>query len=170
MVPPRMSTLLFVLLWVGIALGLIVYALTGGRGARRRGDSSERRSTRLAVVGFVLLFLALAVALPYAIIKGVEDRTDVPEVGIDKLTSAQVSGRDLFAQRCKICHSLRASNAVAQVGPNLDQLRPPKALVLDAINKGRSRGNGQMAAQLATGKDAQDIADYVSAVAGKGGE
>jgi mono/diheme cytochrome c family protein len=170
MVRPRMSTLLFVLLWIALALALIVYALAGGRRGRKRADSSERRNTRLAAAGFVLLFLALVVALPYAIIRDVENREDVPEVNIDRLTASQQEGRELFAQRCKICHSLRASNASAKVGPNLDQLKPPKELTLDAIKNGRARGNGQMAALLAEGEEAEAIADYVAATAGKAPE
>ncbi len=170
MVPRRMSTLLFVLVWIVIAVALIVYALAGGRRARQRADSSERRNTRLAAAGFVLLFLALVVALPYAIIRDVENREDVPEVNIDRLTASQQEGRELFGQRCKNCHSLRASNASAKVGPNLDQLKPPKALILDAIKNGRSRGNGQMAALLAEGEEAEAIADYVVETAGKTAE
>jgi mono/diheme cytochrome c family protein len=58
---------------------------------------------------------------------------------------------------------------VATVGPNLDQLKPPKSLVLTTIHTGRAQGNGNMPAQIYTGQDAQDVADYVSTVAGKGG-
>jgi mono/diheme cytochrome c family protein len=171
MVRPRMSTLLFVLVWIAIAVALIVYALFGGRRGGRRVDSSERRNTRLAAVGFVLLFVALVAALPYAIIKDVETREDVPEVNIDRLTADQRHGRELFAQRCKLCHSLKASNASAKVGPNLDELRPPKALTLNAIENGRARGNGQMPAELADGEDAEAIAEYVEVAAGRtGGE
>ena len=46
---------------------------------------------------------------------------------------------------------------MAQVGPNLDNLRPPEKLVLDAIHNGRARGNGQMAADLVEGEDAEDV-------------
>ena len=53
------------------------------------------------------------------------------------------------------------------MGPNLDDLRPPKELVLDAIENGRSRGNGQMAAGLYTGQDAEDVAAYVAKAAGQ---
>ena len=53
------------------------------------------------------------------------------------------------------------------MGPNLDQLRPPKALILDAIQKGRARGQGQMPAGLVDGQDAQDVAAFVAAVAGR---
>jgi hypothetical protein len=41
--------------------------------------------------------------------------------------------------------------------------------VLNAIQNGRSRGNGQMPAQLFTGQDAVDVAEYVSRVAGSSG-
>ena len=67
--------------------------------------------------------------------------------GVD-LTAAEVTGRSVFAQKCSTCHTLAASNAVGRVGPNLDNLRPPKGLVLDAIKNGRARGQGQMPAGL----------------------
>ena len=53
-----------------------------------------------------------------------------------------------------------------QVGPNLDNLRPPKELVLDAIKNGRSKGNGQMAADLYEGQDAIDVANFVAKAVG----
>ena len=62
-----------------------------------------------------------------------------------------------------MCHTLEAANAVAQVGPNLDTLRPTKALVLDAIENGRARGNGAMARNLVIGEDAEDVAEFVAA-------
>ena len=164
-----MSTLLFVIVWILIAIALVVYAMTGGRrrSRDRRGDAADSRSTRLATVGFIILALALGGVLPYAIIKSVEDRDDVPEVGIESLTAAQQEGRRVFAERCILCHTLKASNASAKVGPNLDEMKPPKALVLDAVENGRSRGNGQMPADLAEGKEAEDLAEYVAAVAGR---
>ena len=59
---------------------------------------------------------------------------------------------------------------MAQVGPNLDNLRPPEKLVLDAIHNGRARGNGQMAADLVEGEDADDVAAYVAKAVGQTGE
>jgi mono/diheme cytochrome c family protein len=47
-------------------------------------------------------------------------------------------------------------------------LHPPKGLVLDAIANGRARGSGQMPKGLVDGEDAQDVAAYVVAVAGRG--
>ncbi|MEA2255541.1 MAG: hypothetical protein QOG35_1586, partial [Solirubrobacteraceae bacterium] len=49
---------------------------------------------------------------------------------------------------------------------NLDNLHPPRALVLDAIEQGRARGQGQMPAGLVDGQDAKDVAAFVVAVAG----
>jgi hypothetical protein len=48
------------------------------------------------------------------------------------------------------------------VGPNLDELAPNKKFVLDAMLKGRSAGNGQMPAQIYTGQDAEDVAEFVA--------
>jgi len=41
-----------------------------------------------------------------------------------------------------------------------------KGLVLDAIEKGRARGLGQMPALLYQGKEAEEVADFVATVAG----
>jgi hypothetical protein len=39
--------------------------------------------------------------------------------------------------------------------------------VLNAIQLGRARGAGQMPADIYTGQDAKDVAQFVSAVAGQ---
>ena len=38
--------------------------------------------------------------------------------------------------------------------------------MLNAIEEGRARGHGQMPALLYQGKEAEDVADFVAAVAG----
>ncbi len=48
--------------------------------------------------------------------------------------------------------------------------RRPKELVLDAIEKGRARGSGQMAAGLYSGEDAEDVAAYVAKAVGQTGQ
>jgi metal-dependent amidase/aminoacylase/carboxypeptidase family protein len=55
---------------------------------------------------------------------------------------------------------LRAANAVGQVGPTLDMLRPPAPATLAAIR----RGPGGMPADAVTGADAQAVAAFVAAV------
>ena len=53
------------------------------------------------------------------------------------------------------------------IGPNLDKLRPPASLVLDAVSNGRARGIGTMPADIVQGKDARDVAAFVAKVAGR---
>ena len=74
-------------------------------------------------------------------------------------------GAVLFATHCSGCHTLSAAGSTGTIGPNLDQLKPPKSLVLDAVLHGRARGAGTMPAGLYTGQDAQDVAAYVAAAA-----
>ena len=74
--------------------------------------------------------------------------------GVD-LTASQTEGRRLFAEKCATCHTLAGSAAVGRVGPNLDTLNGGNlkpAFVLDAIEKGRARGAGQMPAGLLSAK------------------
>ena len=91
-----------------------------------------------------------------------ENKTDIPHAGITNLTEQEKHGQELFGRRCGLCHSLKAANAVARVGPDLDALAPNEKFTLDAILKGRSNGNGQMPAQIYTGEDAEDVAKFVA--------
>src|SRR5690349_12039320 len=127
-----MSALIFVLFWVLLGLGVLFVALSGGPGgAAARMQTQSRTGRKAAIVLFSIAVLVLGVALPAAVIASVSSSKDVTKDGIN-LTAAENKGRDLFAARCTQCHTLQASNANATVGPNLDNLRPPKALVLDA--------------------------------------
>jgi len=166
-----MTALIFVLTWVVLGLGLLLIALSGGpSGALQRLQSQSRGSRKAAIGLFVLALLVLGIGIPAAVISSVEARDDIPEANVSNLTAAEQHGRELFARRCTQCHTLAASNAVAQVGPSLDTLRPPKVLVLDAIKNGRAKGNGQMAAGLYQGKDAEDVAAYVAKAVGQTGQ
>jgi outer membrane protein assembly factor BamB len=72
----------------------------------------------------------------------------------------------LFTQNCASCHTLAAAHAKGTVGPNLDQLKPPKARVVKQVTDGGGGmpafGGRLSAAQI----DA--IAAYVARLAGKG--
>jgi mono/diheme cytochrome c family protein len=92
------------------------------------------------------------------------------------LTAAQVHGRDLFTQKCGTCHTLDSAGTVGDIGPNLDEIPVTQASVIYAIRNGggrHSRGQetgptGNMPRNLYTGKDAEDVADFVSATASGG--
>jgi mono/diheme cytochrome c family protein len=165
-----MSTLVFVLFFILLGLGVLFVAMSGGRGGIGSVlQSQSRGSRRFATWAFVLSLLVLGVAVPAAVIAATKDGSDIPHAGVTNLTAQEERGRELFGERCYLCHTLKAANAVAQVGPNLDELQPNKALVLNAIENGRSQGNGQMPAQIYTGQDAQDVAAFVARVAGSTG-
>jgi mono/diheme cytochrome c family protein len=165
-----MTTALFVLFWVVLGVGLLLVALSGGpSGALQRLQTQSRGGRRAAVVLFAIALVVLGAGVPFAVIRLVENRDDIPKANVSNLTADEQRGRELFARRCGLCHTLAAANTVAQVGPNLDDLRPPKALVLNAIKNGRARGNGQMAAGLYTGKDAEDVASFVAKAVGQAG-
>jgi mono/diheme cytochrome c family protein len=164
-----MSTLVFVLVWVVLGLGLLLIALSGGPGgALARLQSQTRSSRKIAIASFVLALLVLGVGVPAGVVALVEARDDIPRANVSDLTESEKHGRELFGRRCTSCHTLAAASGKAQVGPNLDELRPPKALVLDAIQNGRSAGNGQMAADLYEGQDAVDVANFVAKAVGAG--
>jgi mono/diheme cytochrome c family protein len=166
-----MSTLIFVLVWVLLGLGLLLVAMSGGPGgALQRLMSTSRRGRRVAAVLFAIALLGLGIGVPAAVIAAVSSNDSIPEANVTHLTPAEKHGRDLFGRRCAMCHTLAAANAIAEIGPNLDDRRPTKALVLDAIKKGRANGNGQMAANLYTGKDADDVASFVAKAVGQTGK
>ena len=166
-----MSTLIFVLIWVGLGLGLLLVAMSGGPGgAAQRVMSTSRRGRRAAIVLFSLAVLALGIGVPAVVISAVASNDSIPEANVTDLTAAEKHGRELFGRRCASCHTLKAANAVAEIGPNLDAAPRTKAVVLDAIEKGRSNGNGQMAANLYTGQDAEDVASFVAKATGGTGQ
>lgn len=158
-----MGTLFFVLGFVALGLATLVIAMSRGRGGLGGMMHSQTRgSRRFATFLFFVCLLGLGVAVPAWVIASVENNDDIPSAQISNLTKDEQHGQDLFARRCGLCHTLKAANSVARVGPNLDELAPNEQFVLDAIEKGRSRGNGQMPAQIYTGKDAEDVAKFVA--------
>jgi cytochrome c553 len=84
-------------------------------------------------------------------------------------------GAALFAARCSGCHTLSAAGTQGSSvgvkyqertdGPNLDQRKETTDQVLYAIRNGGFSG-AIMPQNVAVGKDAQDIAEFVAAYAG----
>jgi mono/diheme cytochrome c family protein len=157
------STIAFVAAFVVLGLGTLLFAMSGGRGGLGSVlHSQSRGGRRFATFAFFVSLLVLGVAVPAAVIAAVDNKDSIPSAGIHNLTEQEMHGAELFGRRCGLCHSLKAANAVARVGPDLDQLAPNEKFVLDAILKGRSNGNGQMPAQIYTGQDAEDVAKFVA--------
>lgn len=81
-------------------------------------------------------------------------------------------GAELFAQRCSGCHTLSPAGtqgsdarSIRAQGPNLDQRTESKADVLFATRNGGYSG-AIMPQNIVTGKDAEDVAAFVSEYAG----
>jgi mono/diheme cytochrome c family protein len=162
------AAVIFVLAFLVLGLGVVFLAFSGRASVRYRRGAPTRAGRRFVavVVAIVVVGLGLAVPLAIGVVNGNDHAKSAPG-GVD-LNASQAAGRTVFAKSCATCHTLKASNAVGKVGPNLDVLHPPKGLILDAIAKGRARGQGQMPAGLVDGADAQDVAAYVAAAAGRG--
>lgn len=74
-------------------------------------------------------------------------------------------GKSIFTTNCGSCHTLADAGTSGAVGPNLDEAKPPKELVVDRVTNGQgampSFKDSLDAAQI------QAVADYVSGAAGK---
>jgi cytochrome c oxidase subunit 1 len=79
---------------------------------------------------------------------------------------ANAAGKQVFASAsCGGCHTLKAAGATGTVGPNLDQAKPPRALVVQRVTNGK-RAMPPFKGTL-TPQQIQDVADFVSASAGR---
>jgi mono/diheme cytochrome c family protein len=151
-----------------LVLGLIVIfiAFSGSPGAAR--EAYLTRGGRAFPLVIVLLYAALGIAVPAAVIASRGQSVGaVGHLRTESLTTAEKDGKDLFIQTCKSCHTLAAVNARGVTGPNLDELGGvDKDRVLHAIKIGGT-GDGRMPPQLLSGQDAQAVASYVAKVAGQ---
>jgi mono/diheme cytochrome c family protein len=163
------GTLVFVLIFLAIGLSVVLAAMRSGRPPA--GTKPESRGSRRAWgLGIALVIVVVGVGLPVLVLVTNGDDSASRGAGGTELNASATKGRELFARNCATCHTLAGSNAVGRVGPNLDTLNGGNlqpAFVLDAIEKGRANGNGQMPAGLLYGADAKDVAEYISTVAGR---
>ena len=76
------------------------------------------------------------------------------------------NGKQIFQTAgCANCHTLKDAGSNGTVGPNLDQAKPPKSLVVNRVTNGKGvmpSFKGSLSPQ-----QIQAVADYVSSVAGK---
>jgi mono/diheme cytochrome c family protein len=163
-----MVPLIFVGLWVFTALFLLIVALSGGaRGAREHFlHTQSPGGKRASTIILTLVYLAFGVAAPALVIAASKDNDEAGKAAV-KLNASEKRGRELFGRTCNECHTLAAANTSGRTGPNFDDLRPPKSLILNAIKQGRAQGNGRMPAELLGGQDAQDVANFITKVAGR---
>jgi mono/diheme cytochrome c family protein len=119
--------------------------------------------------------IAIACAVACAVLAGCGGDIEVPA---DQ--GAARRGAELFYERCSGCHTFEAANAYGSKasgqlqggertnGPNFDQRRESRADVLFAIRNGGFSG-AIMPANIVTGREAEDVAEFVARYSGKGG-
>lgn len=160
--------------WALLGLSVFFIAMRGGpRGAREALHTESRIGQRSVTAGIVLL-LAFGLAVPALVLAFNGAHKASVAVGGLHLNASEQRGRDLFARSCAFCHTLAADKSVGRIGPDLDirvgddisTASGRKALVLSAIAEGRARGLGQMPALLYQGREAEEVAEFVAAVAG----
>ncbi len=135
--------------------------------------AESKASQRLITFAVVLAF-AFGLIVPALVLAHNAEDKQSEAIGGVHLNAEEVKGRELFSHTCTVCHTLAAVKSVGRIGPNLDvrigeELSTPaarKALVENAILEGRAEGLGNMPAGLYQGKEAEDVAAFVAAVAG----
>ncbi|HXB64492.1 MAG TPA: c-type cytochrome [Solirubrobacteraceae bacterium] len=165
-----------------LVLGVGVFLLAMRR--PRRADEppvGESRAAKGGLTAILVVVTAFGLAVPALVLVANAEHKASAEVGGVHLDARQQKGRELFAHSCNLCHTLAGAAAVGRTGPDLDVLIPTvagtlpekeayvarKAFVLSAILEGRARGKGQMPRLLFQGAEAEDVAAFVAAVAGR---
>jgi cytochrome c oxidase subunit 1 len=160
-----------------IAVGQLVFAwnlVRTLRGERRAHDEQPfLLDGRQVWLGSGTLCAAVLVPLLFvAVDRGPKSNPDLvvqPSQPQEEAKPADIPagpGKQLFAQNCGSCHTLAHAGTTGTVGPNLDTLPAlDAARVTRAIEVGGA-GTGQMPADLVSGPEVEQVAEYVAAAAG----
>lgn len=170
------AVIIIAILFTAFAVSVAYLASKGAfKGLAGRFQGTGRTGTRLLNVTLVIVYIGCGIGLPLIFIIGNNAKSNA-QVGGIKLTAGMQVGRELFAEHCGVCHTLAADNSVGKMGPDLDTLRPSKSLILHTIANGCLQnstrpnttclGYGTMPADIVEGQEAQDVADFVSRIAG----
>jgi mono/diheme cytochrome c family protein len=149
-----MGVVLVLLPFVLIGAAVLFIAFSGGPAAAR--EAYLTRGGKAFRVVVPLLYIGLG-----------EAEGGVGRLEQSSLSDSEEHGKELFRETCASCHNLDAVNARGVTGPDLDELGSlNQQRVLSAIRNGGT-GQRRMPAGLLQGKDARDVALYVSRVAGQ---
>ncbi|MGH2835953.1 MAG: c-type cytochrome [Solirubrobacteraceae bacterium] len=173
------GVVIIAVLFVALAVLVAAGASRGSFGGLGKAlQTTNRSGSRLFNSSMIFVYLAGIIVVPAIFIIGNRDNSNAQVHGV-RLTAAMQSGRELFAEHCAVCHTLAADNAVGKIGPNLDQVRPSEALIMKTVTNGCLQkptaasvhstclGYGNMPADIVQGRQAQDIAAFVAAIAGR---
>jgi mono/diheme cytochrome c family protein len=161
-----MYVLFFLIPWVLIGIAVLFVGFSGGPGRARQAYLT--RASLVFKVSVLVVYLGIGLAVPAIILASRTEAEGATNHLQTVLPTGQIQkGKTLFRQTCASCHTLAAVNARGVTGPDLDRIGTmTKARVLSAIRIGGT-GQGRMPSGLLQGSNAQAVAAFVSAVAGK---
>jgi cytochrome c553 len=164
-----MATLGIIALFVLVGTAVLFVAFSGGPARAREAYLS--RGGRLFRVVIPLVYIVAGITIPAVVIADRDEGSGSTEkhgrvAGSDEIES----GKELFRSTCASCHNLDAVQARGVTGPDLDEIAPLEYVrVYCAIYFGgtAARPNtGRMPANLLQGEDQEEVAMFVSQVAG----
>lgn len=161
-----MEIVAFLIPFVLLGVGVLFVAFSGGPSAAR--EAYLTRGGRVFKIVIPILYVGLGVLVPALVLVNREAAAGGAGVlRTEDLSDNEARGKQLFREQCASCHSLKAVNARGVTGPNLDEIgEVTPARVRNAIRIGGT-GQDRMPAGLLQGEDAQEVAEYVSKVAGQ---
>lgn len=128
-------------------------------------------STFAEVVRWQIAFPGIGLGMPADIVTGTDaddvaayvaryaGNPDIQPSGGGEITAS--GGSEIYTQAgCGGCHTLSAAGSSGTVGPNLDETKPPKELVVDRVTNGRG-GMPSFRDRLSE-QQIQAVADFVS--------
>jgi mono/diheme cytochrome c family protein len=161
-----MNVLWFLVPWVIVGIGVLFVAFSGGPGRARQAYLT--RGSRAFQITMVVIYLGVGIAVPAIILANrgqAEGATSALQV---REASTEIrDGRKLFRSTCASCHTLAAVNARGVTGPDLDRIGTMTVARVKSAIKVGGTGQGRMPSGLLQGQDAQQVAAFVAAVAGK---
>ena len=157
-----------------VAITFIAWALITAIFVPKRSEGFPKRLDAYIVVS-VLLFIAQMSAVVWVTgTQETEEETHAAETGggategggtTQEPAGDAAAGKQVFESAgCVACHTLADAGSTGTVGPNLDEAKPPATLVVTRVTEGA--GAMPSFKDKLTEKQIQDVAAYVSSVAG----
>lgn len=143
---------------MGIGLALILIAVLSYQLGSSRGEKEANAAIKSGYANPKFVKIA-----------GVKVETDSAGGGAAPAEKPKPTGPglELFKSKCGGCHTLAAAGTTGTAGPKLDMVKPDEALALKAIANGGATGSGAMPAGLLKGKEAKEVAQFVSEYSGQ---
>ena len=135
--------------------------------------------SRKTFIVFGIVVLVLAAVIPWLVFRADGDA----DRGREQVSANLQQGQSLFETNCGTCHTLYSAGTDGNFGPDLDELlaatgpateektiKQIEGRVMNAIDEGvdSSTTPGRMPDGILSGEQAEEVAAFVAATAGRG--